>query len=116
MGVSITDLSISQLLAMPQILFAGYKVPHPLRPYFQLKVQTDGSSTPTEILQKACERLIGTLSTIEQTFKREFSYKEQEGAGADTGVDAYGVGTGGVGMDGAGGAGGWDTGRDYLDF
>ncbi|KAG9313510.1 DNA-directed RNA polymerase, partial [Chiua virens] len=31
----------AQVLSMPQVLFAGYKVPHPLHPYFLLKIQTD---------------------------------------------------------------------------
>lgn len=98
---------------MPQILFAGYKVPHPLHPYFLIKIQTDGTITPQAILEQACTKLIGTMSSLETKFKREFSYKDVEGTtGGGTGVpsaseDPYG-GTGGT----AWGA----KGRDYLDF
>jgi len=102
----------AQLLTMPQVLFAGYKVPHPLHPYFIIKVQTDGTATPQEVLEQACTKLIGTISTLETKFKREFSYKDVEGAttgGAAQGVDdPYGTGTGGVGN--------WGRGKDYLDF
>jgi DNA-directed RNA polymerase II subunit RPB11 len=100
---------------MPQILFAGYKVPHPLHPYFLIKIQTDGTMTPQAVLEQACTKLIGTMSSLETKFKREFSYKDAEGAvggpGPMGGVeDPYGGG----GLGGAGG--GWPGGRDYLDF
>jgi len=99
---------------MPQVIFAGYKVPHPLHPYFIIKLQTDGTITPQEVLEQACTKLIGTLSTLEAKFKREFSYKDAEGATAGTGIgsaptadDPYGTGTG---------TGTWGRGRDYDDF
>ncbi|KAH9478533.1 DNA-directed RNA polymerase II subunit RPB11 [Psilocybe cubensis] len=103
----------AQLLAMPEILFAGYKVPHPLHPYFLIKIQTDGTKTPQAVLEQACTKLIGTMSSLETKFKREFSYKDIEGTSggvtASTGEDPYGTvgGTGG---------GAWGRGRDYLDF
>lgn len=102
---------------MPQILFAGYKVPHPLHPYFILKIQTDGTITPQEILEQACTKLIGTMSSLEAKFKREFSFKDVEGTvgGVTAGMNADDpYGGGGSGMGGAGGA--WAGGRDYLDF
>ncbi|KIM46813.1 hypothetical protein M413DRAFT_440384 [Hebeloma cylindrosporum] len=103
----------AQLLSMPQILFAGYKVPHPLHPYFLIKIQTDGTITPQAILEQACTKLIGTMSSLETKFKREFSYKDVEGtvggAGAMVTEDPYGTAAGG-------GGGAWGRGRDYLDF
>jgi len=95
----------AQLLSMPQILFAGYKVPHPLHPYFLIKIQTDGTMTPTAVLEQACTKLIATMSSLETKFKREFSFKDVEGA---VGEDPYGASTGQ-------GQAGWE-GRDYLDF
>jgi DNA-directed RNA polymerase II subunit RPB11 len=94
----------SQLLSMPQVLFAGYKVPHPLHPYFLVKVQTDGTITPAAALEQACTKLIGTLSSLEAKFKREFSFKDVEGV---TTEDAYGTSTA---------APAWTSGRDYMDF
>ncbi|EIW78371.1 RBP11-like subunits of RNA polymerase, partial [Coniophora puteana RWD-64-598 SS2] len=81
----------AQVLSMPQVLFAGYKVPHPLQPYFLLKIQTDGSLTPQAALEQACTKLISTISTIEKKFKREFSIREVEGAVPE---DPYGAGAG----------------------
>jgi DNA-directed RNA polymerase II subunit RPB11 len=94
----------SQLLAMPQVVFAGYKVPHPLHPYFLVKIQTDGTITPTAALEQACTKLIGTLSSLEAKFKREFSFKDVEGV---TTEDAYGTSNAGPA---------WTSGRDYMDF
>jgi len=73
---------------MPQVLFAGYKVPHPLHPYFLVKIQTDGTITPTAALEQACTKLIGTLSSLEAKFKREFSFKDVEGVATE---DPYGT-------------------------
>ena len=100
---------------MPQILFAGYKVPHPLHPYFLIKIQTDGTITPLAILEQACTKLIGTMSSLETKFNREFSFKDVEGTVGGTGgpsvtEDPYG-GTGGTGGNAWGARG-----RDYLDF
>lgn len=105
---------------MPQILFAGYKVPHPLHPYFIIKIQTDGTMTPQAVLEQACTKLIGTMASLETKFKREFSFKDVEGTvgGAGAGMGGAGddpYGGGGTGMGGAGG-GAWPGGRDYLDF
>ncbi|KAI0064402.1 RBP11-like subunits of RNA polymerase [Artomyces pyxidatus] len=95
----------AQLLAMPQVLFAGYKVPHPLHPYFLVKIQTDGTVTPAAVLEQACTKLIGTLSSLEAKFKREFSFKDVEGPAVE---DPYGTNASGTA---------WGTGtRDYMDF
>ncbi|KAJ7485337.1 DNA-directed RNA polymerase [Mycena latifolia] len=102
----------AQLLAMPEILFAGYKVPHPLHPYFLIKIQTDGTVTPQAVLEQACTKLIGTMSALEGKFKREFSFKDGETHGGSAGMgtmgaeDPYGAGSGGA----------WSSQRDYLDF
>lgn len=100
---------------MPQILFAGYKVPHPLHPHFIIKIQTDGTMTPQAVLEQACTKLIGTMSSLENKFKREFSFKDVEGTvGAGGAVAGTDDPYGGPGMGGTGGA--WPGGRDYLDF
>jgi len=100
---TLANMVRGQLLSMPQVLFAGYKVPHPLHPYFLVKIQTDGTITPTAALEQACTKLIGTLSSLEAKFKREFSFKDVEGV---TTEDAYGTTTGPA----------WTSGRDYMDF
>jgi len=60
----------AQVLASPNVLFAGYKTPHPLHPYFLLKIQTDGTIAPAAALEAAASRLIATLSALEGKFRR----------------------------------------------
>jgi len=105
----------AQLLATPQVLFAGYKVPHPLHPYFLLKIQTDGTITPQAALEQAATRLIGMMGNLDNKFKREFSFKDVEGG---LGLGGGGIGGGGEDPYGGGGTSGgaWSGGRDYLDF
>ena len=95
----------SQLLNNPNVLFAGYKVPHPLQPHFLLKIQTDGTVTPAAVLEKACTDLIGLLATLESKFKREFTMNTVEGGAAQE--DAYGVPTSGAQ---------WEGGGSYVDL
>ncbi|KAI0312164.1 DNA-directed RNA polymerase [Amylostereum chailletii] len=101
---TLANMIRAQLLSMPQVLFAGYKVPHPLHPYFLVKIQTDGTITPVAVLEQACTKLIGTLSSLETKFKREFSYRDAE-SGAPP-EDPYGTTEGSA----------WSNGRDYMDF
>ncbi len=89
---------------MPNVLFAGYKVPHPLHPYFLLKIQTDGTITPAAVLEKACTDLIGMVATLESKFKREFTLNNvQDGVPED----AYGVPMS---------TGQWEGGGTYVDI
>lgn len=95
----------SQLLVTPHVLFAGYKVPHPLHPYFQIKIQTDGTITPQDALEQAANKLIATLGSLEGKFRREFSFKGNEAEGTAGVDDPYGTG-----------GGAWSTNKDYMDF
>ncbi|KAI0052094.1 DNA-directed RNA polymerase II [Auriscalpium vulgare] len=85
---TLANMIRAQLLSMPQVLFAGYKVPHPLHPYFLVKIQTDGTITPAAALEQACTKLIGMIASIEAKFKREFQYKDVEPTAAE---DPYGT-------------------------
>lgn len=60
-----------QLQQQSSVLFAGYRVPHPLEHSFQLKVQTERTTTPTEALQHGIDTLIGSLSLLEERVKAE---------------------------------------------
>lgn len=67
-----------QLLKDPQVLFAGYKVPHPLEHKFVLRVQTTPDYSPQEALSVAITDLISEISTLEMRFK-EAVKERQEG-------------------------------------
>jgi DNA-directed RNA polymerase II subunit RPB11 len=63
------NLLMHQLLNDPQVLFAGYKVPHPLEHKFVLRVQTTADYSPQEALSNAINDLITEINTLESRFK-----------------------------------------------
>ncbi len=70
-------LLCSQLLHDPQVLFAGYKVPHPLEHKFVLRVQTTPDYSPQEALSNAITDLISEIVSLETKFKDAVSeFKE----------------------------------------
>ncbi|KAJ3089657.1 DNA-directed RNA polymerase II subunit RPB11-a [Quaeritorhiza haematococci] len=62
-----------QLLKNPKVLFAGYKMPHPLEHTFVLKVQTTPDTTPLEVLQHELDALISEVSNIKLKFENELT-------------------------------------------
>ncbi|KZW03799.1 RBP11-like subunits of RNA polymerase [Exidia glandulosa HHB12029] len=74
----------AQLLTNANVLFAGYKVPHPLEPYFILKVQTDGHVTPSAAVQTASQEIMSLLTQLTERFKQEFTRKEMDALGDDS--------------------------------
>ncbi|CAO4366238.1 Protein CBR-RPB-11 [Caenorhabditis briggsae] len=54
-----------QLLKDPEVLFAGYKNPHPLEHKILLRVQTTNATTPADALTTAITDLVGELSLLE---------------------------------------------------
>lgn len=76
-----------QLLQLPYVLFAGYKVPHPLEPRVQIKVQTDNSSTPIQAVQKAANDLIVILSKLKDSMEKEFD--TAKAMGTSTGLEGF---------------------------
>ncbi|PWN28465.1 RBP11-like subunits of RNA polymerase, partial [Jaminaea rosea] len=59
------------VLAVPGVLFCGYKVPHPLEPRTVLKIQTDGRLTPVQALRTGCERIIAQINQVRTSFQTE---------------------------------------------
>ncbi|BHF63643.1 DNA-directed RNA polymerase II subunit RPB11-a [Sparganum proliferum] len=63
------NMLMRQLLKDPRVLFAGYKVPHPLEHRIVLRVQTTPSITPLEVFSSAIKDLISEISNIEEQFR-----------------------------------------------
>ncbi|KDN43546.1 RBP11-like subunits of RNA polymerase [Tilletiaria anomala UBC 951] len=59
------------VLSQPGIMFCGYKVPHPLEPRVQIRIQTNGEQTPVQVLQTACEKLITQIDDVRTQFKQQ---------------------------------------------
>ncbi len=66
-----------QLLKDPNVLFAGYKNPHPLEHKIILRVQTTSDYTPQEALMNAITDLISELSLFEERFKEAVREKQE---------------------------------------
>ena len=66
-----------QLLKDPNVLFAGYKNPHPLEHKVVLRIQTTSDYTPQDALMNAITDLISELSLFEERFKE--CLKERHG-------------------------------------
>ena len=79
------NLLRAQLLKNMHVWFSAYKVPHPLFPNFELRVQTDGQVAPKEAVQQACRELIQDMKSLKDTFASEWELKRvtDQGAGED---------------------------------
>ncbi|CAH1154230.1 unnamed protein product [Acanthoscelides obtectus] len=67
----------NQLLKDPNVLFAGYKLPHPLEHKFVLRIQTTSDYSPQEALMHAITDLISELSLFEERFKEAIKEKKE---------------------------------------
>ncbi|KAK4049110.1 DNA-directed RNA polymerase II core subunit [Microbotryomycetes sp. JL221] len=76
---TLANMLRGQLLQIPSVIFAGYKVPHPLEPAVVLKVQTDGTESPVEVVRSACKQLIFTLSKLKTAFTNEVQRQQLVG-------------------------------------
>ncbi|KAJ1920835.1 hypothetical protein H4219_001072 [Mycoemilia scoparia] len=93
-----------KLLENPKVLYAAYKVPHPLEYHTLVKVQTTPDTTPLAALQSAIQQLIIEYGNIRTKFEMELvrvrptAGSAAAGAGSSqydqSGADA----TGGYGM------------------
>ena len=67
---------VRQLLNDPQVLFAGYKVPHPLENYIVVKIQTTHNSDPYDALIRAIRALKSEIRTIESKFQVHITHNQ----------------------------------------
>uniref|UniRef100_M3XKT3 DNA-directed RNA polymerase RBP11-like dimerisation domain-containing protein n=1 Tax=Latimeria chalumnae TaxID=7897 RepID=M3XKT3_LATCH len=65
-------LIFRQLLKDPQVLFAGYKVPHPLEHKIIIRLQTTPDYSPQEAFTNAITDLISELSLLEERFRTKW--------------------------------------------
>ena len=69
----------SQLLKDPNVLFAGYKVPHPLEHKFVLRIQTTAEYSPQDAFTHAITDLMSELSLFEERFREAIKEKKEGG-------------------------------------
>jgi len=61
----------------PKVLFAGYKIDHPLEHNFVLRVQTVDGYKPQDAFAHAITDLISEVSLLEERFKVAIRDKQQ---------------------------------------
>ncbi|KAK2750092.1 DNA-directed RNA polymerase II core subunit [Myotisia sp. PD_48] len=81
------NLIRSRLLQSQHVLFAGYKIAHPLVHKVTLRVQTDGHITPKEAVITACRDLVKDLGTFGREFTKEYELRKMVSAGAQNQQD-----------------------------
>ncbi|KAK6199584.1 RNA polymerase II core subunit [Scheffersomyces amazonensis] len=69
---TLANLLRAQLLKDPKVIFAAYKVEHPLFANFLLRIQTEEDYSPRKALVKACSSIIEELARIKTKFEKEW--------------------------------------------
>ncbi|KAF5212276.1 putative DNA-directed RNA polymerase II subunit [Clavispora lusitaniae] len=72
---TLANLLRAQLAKDEKVLFAAYKVEHPLFANFVMRIQTEDDYTPREALKNACSSLISELDVLKTKFKDEWALK-----------------------------------------
>jgi len=58
------------------VTFAGYRVPHPLIPSFELRVQTDGVLSPTDAVVATSKAIVSDLGHLSREFTKEYELRK----------------------------------------
>ncbi|KAL2609112.1 hypothetical protein R1flu_027685 [Riccia fluitans] len=67
-----------QLHRDPSVLFAGYRLPHPLQYKLVIKIQTTSQSSPMQAYNLAVNDLDKELDHLKQVFQEEINQKQSE--------------------------------------
>ncbi|KAJ2158063.1 DNA-directed RNA polymerase II core subunit [Coemansia sp. RSA 552] len=86
-----------KILQHPQVLFAAYRMPHPLEYYVELKVQTTSRTTPVEVMKEAIESLMLEYGNIRSAFDNELFRQEAAVGDGSRRAARVGAGFGGFG-------------------
>jgi hypothetical protein len=62
----------------PTVVFAGYRMPHPLDHSISVKIQTNGASTPQNAFVGTLAALTYEMNSLEEQFKVEREVQKQE--------------------------------------
>ncbi|KAG2226101.1 hypothetical protein INT45_011718 [Circinella minor] len=102
----------AQLLKDPRVLFAGYKVPHPLEHNFLIKVQTVPGTAPGQALKDATSELISEINTLKNKFDMDVIRHRtfEDAKSTQPGLGAFDTG------EGSGQPGGLDPTRPGMDL
>ncbi|EAL68596.2 hypothetical protein ACTFIW_002334 [Dictyostelium discoideum] len=72
---TIGNLIRMQLIADQDIIFAGYRMPHPLEHNVNIRIQTNNNTNPLECVQKSMECLSREFTSLENSFIEQVQKK-----------------------------------------
>ncbi|OAF71158.1 RNA polymerase II subunit B11 [Intoshia linei] len=75
---TIGNLIKVQLIKDPNVVFAGYKVPHPLDHKVIVRVQTTGRATPHDCFKSAITDIISELSLLKERFTEAIQDRHED--------------------------------------
>lgn len=73
---TVGNLVRMQLHRDKTVVFAGYRIPHPLEYQMVVKVQTNGKKTPIQTMQSALQDLGDEVQDIRSKFQRELEIEQ----------------------------------------
>ena len=72
-----------KLLEDQDIIFAGYRHPHPLETFIELKVRTNGKVDPLNALKLCANQLLNEINTLENRFRQAVDLNKNADEGYD---------------------------------
>ena len=77
---TVTNLLSNEIRKNENVIFSGYRVPHPLVPKAEIRVQTKpNTQTPKDVLKDAATKLLADVNNFEESVKTELHRVEIEG-------------------------------------
>ncbi len=72
--------ALLQLHADKTVVFAGYRIPHPLENKMVIKIQTNGNKQPVTAMKNALEDLRSEVNTLRSQFDAACQQAHQDAA------------------------------------
>lgn len=77
---TVSNLLSNEIRKNENVIFSGYRVPHPLVPKAEIRVQTKpNTQTPKDALKDAATKLLADVNNFEESVKTELHRVEIEG-------------------------------------
>ena len=77
---TVTNLLSNEIRKNENVIFSGYRVPHPLVPKAEIRVPTKpNTQTPKDVLKDAATKLLADVNNFEESVKTELHRVEIEG-------------------------------------
>ena len=67
-----------KLLKNPNVIFAGYRQPHPLSYIIEITIRTNGIITPKEALAVAIEDILNDIKEVKEQISNQSHYYEND--------------------------------------